>query len=78
MYTQKTQTMSFRLPNDIVKALRSRVEETGESRTSVVSNALRTALGLPIEEAESPLTKRIAELELKVELLERHCHIRCD
>lgn len=73
-----TKHVSFRLPEDILKAIDAEAEKTGEDRTTIVVRLFRVGLGqnvgdlskptkialkMEILEVIAPLEKRIKELE---------------
>lgn len=59
--------IAVRIPPSLLEELNSYVERTGTSKTDVVISALATYLGCG---SDVPLSQRMAELELRMAVLE--------
>lgn len=64
------QTVSFRLPRHIVKAIEDRAKLEDRSKTFVLIRALEQYLGLNQTEVERTILERLKNLEAKVKALE--------
>ena len=66
-----SKTVSFRLPDEVVRAIEARADATGQTRTAVVLDALAKALGLPMVSQDISLLQRVSALEQRVAALEQ-------
>lgn len=69
--------LGVRIPSEVHEALMARVEITGQSKSDLVIDALRSYLGIaPQQEKLDQLEVRLSALEFKLEQLGEGCH--CD
>ena len=66
-----SKTVSFRLPDEVVRAIEAHADATGQTRTAVVIDALAKALGVTREAVDISLKQRVTALEQRVAALEQ-------
>lgn len=64
-------TVSFRLPNEVVKAIEDHAKATGQTKTAIVAAALARTLGAPRGASDFPLQQRVNMLEQRITALEQ-------
>lgn len=66
-----SKTVSFRLPDEVVRAIEANANATGQTRTAIVVDALAKALGVQRASSEITLQQRVSALEQRVAALEQ-------
>ncbi|GCE94689.1 hypothetical protein NIES46_27480 [Arthrospira platensis NIES-46] len=67
--------LGVRIPSEVHEALMARVEITGQSKSDLVIDALRSYLGIsPQQEKLDQLEVRLSALEFKLEQLGEESH----
>lgn len=68
--------LGVRIPSEVHEALMARVTITGQSKSDLVIDALRTYLGMsPQQEKIEELEVRLSTLELKLDQLTQESHV---